>query len=207
MVEPLVGERYSGESSKAIQACNAWLRLGGGRSLPKLLERWAEPEDAPPTESLSTLKKWSSRYEWATRAEAYDAEIEARKTIERNHVLKNGLALEFERIKKLMTLADFLEQQICEKNEAGSHINVWLPDVKSIRDDEKFERVDIVRFNSALFTQYRGVLEDIAAEMGDRKQKVEHTGEKGGPIRFVEAILDSAVVAAADDSSNDGEKS
>ncbi len=41
-VEPLVGRARDGESSKAIQACNDWLRIGPGRSLVGLLDFYVE---------------------------------------------------------------------------------------------------------------------------------------------------------------------
>lgn len=59
---------------------------------------------------------------------------------------------------------------------------VWLPDVKQIGGGEHAERVDIVRFNAALIEQYRGTLDDIAKEKGERKQKMEVTGKDGGAI-------------------------
>jgi hypothetical protein len=61
---------------------------------------------------------------------------------------------------------------------------VWLPDVKQVGSGENAERVDIVKFNSALIAEYRSTLADLAAETGGRRQKqeVEHTGKNGGPI-------------------------
>jgi hypothetical protein len=41
--------------------------------------------------------------------------------------------------------------------------------------------VDYEEFNTAEVQQYRGVLDDIAKEVGDRKQSVQH----GGMIAFV----------------------
>jgi hypothetical protein len=45
-----------------------------------------------------------------------------------------------------------------------------VPDVKSIGSGEFAERVDLVRFNAALLEQFRGTLDDIAQEVGQRKQ-------------------------------------
>ena len=38
------------------------------------------------------------------------------------------------------------------------------------------ERVDIERFNAAIISEVRGVLDDIAKETGGRAQKLEHSG-------------------------------
>lgn len=181
MIELLAGQPQKGESAKAIQACNDFLRLGAGRTLPALLEKYTQAhQDAPPTKSLDTLKRWSTRFSWVDRAVAYDATWEQRKNAERQAVMEYGLALDYERTKKLMRLADFLEDQIYETDADGNHPNVWVPDVKSIGSGEDAERVDIERFNAPLLAQFRGVLEDIAKEAGGRIAKADVTtaGEK-----------------------------
>jgi len=207
-VELLAGTKVSREPSTAIQACNDWLRIGAGRSLPALLERYAKkPQGEPPTDSLSTLKKWSAKYQWETRAKEYDAEIDKLKTAERDRIIREGLALDYERIKYLSKLAEFLSDQIY-KRDGDAFINVWLPDVKSVRDGETFEKIDIVRFSGSLITQFRATLDDIAAEVGGRKQVLEHSAkdDKPIPIRLVEVVIDADVAGsdAADDISSDG---
>jgi len=47
----------------------------------------------------------------------------------------------------------------------------WVKDVKGIGRGEDFERVTIERPNAAWVTQFRGLLDDIAKEVGDRKPK------------------------------------
>ena len=61
----LAGVAQSGEDAPAIQACNDFLRLGPGRTLRGVLAAYSNmPQEAPPTRSLDTLKKWSRRYGW-----------------------------------------------------------------------------------------------------------------------------------------------
>ena len=173
-VELLSGQRQKSESDKAVIACNEWLRMGSGRTIADLAQKFTDSHSgSQPTTSYGTLRKWSSDYNWAERATEFDAGWEARKNAERDAVLNYGLAHDYERVRKLYRLAAMLEAQIYERGMYGELHNLWVPDVKSIGSGEFAERVDIERFNSALLEQYRKVLEDIAKETGGRVQKQE----------------------------------
>ncbi len=188
-IEPLSGQRQKGETDKSVQSCNDWLRLGNGRSLPKLLEKYSIMQQATvPTASYDTLMQWSSKFKWANRASQFDAEWEARKTAERQAELDYGLALDYERVQRLKRLAGFLEAQLFERGENGDYHNIWLPDVKQIGSGEFAERVDIERFNSALVSEYRSTLDDIAKEVGGRVRKQEVTGADGGVIKHAHEL-------------------
>lgn len=181
----LVGTRHKGESRKAVQACNDYLRMGPGRSLYKLAAAYqaTEPDQpAPPTTSLSTLKTWSADWRWAARVEAYDAQLEAEKTLRKQLALESGLALGYERVLALRELAGLLSEQLYERTEDGHLFNLWLADVKQIGSGDDAERVDLVRFNAPLIAQLRGVLEDLASETGGRQQRVEHSTKDGQPL-------------------------
>lgn len=187
----LAGERQSGESDNAVLACNDWLRLGPGRSLPALAEKYNEGQQkSAPTQSLATLQKWSSKNDWAERAVEFDANWDAIRNREREQELAYGLALDYERVRKLKRLADFLEAQIYEQGEPDPstgkrpYHNVWCPDVKVVGHGDSAEVVDIERFNGALFTQYRETLNDLAKEVGGRVQRssAEVSGPGGGAV-------------------------
>lgn len=203
-VELLSGEVQSDESSRAIQACNDFLRLGPGRSLPRLAEQYTKSnQEQPPTKSLGTLKKWSMQYAWAERAAGYDATvIEAQKNARRRSIMEEGLALDYERVDKLKRLASFLEGQIYEQGEGGVYHNVWVPDVKQIGAGEFVERVDIERFNPAIIEQYRETLNDIAEETGGRRKSLEVTGKDGGPMQITRVEV---VRPAGPDAGKDGD--
>jgi hypothetical protein len=193
-LEPLAGQRQKKESSKAVQACNDYLRAGPGRSLVVLCQQYSKShQESPPTLFLGTLKKWSSRYGWAERAESYDAKLEQQKTERAQEIMQSGLALDHERVVHLKHLSSFLEDQIYEQGKDGVYHNVWLPDVKQIGSGETAERVDIERFNSALIDQYRGTLDDLAKETGGRKTKTEHSGPDGGPIETKTDVTSSEI--------------
>lgn len=160
----LTGERQSGESNKALQACNDYLRMGVGRSLRKLTRKYSETTTIkPPTKHLETLKKWSVNFGWVKRAEEYDVEIENIKTEYANEMMKSGLALDYERVSKLKDLFKTLEEEL--RNGA-----LWVEDSKSNK------------YNSSIISDIRGVLDDIAKETGGRVKKTELTGKDGGPI-------------------------
>jgi hypothetical protein len=182
-IKLLAGQRQKGERLTAVQACNDWLRLGRGRSLSKLLETYTEnDQELPPTRSMGTLKGWSSRYHWQDRSEEYDAELERQKNERRQEVMDSGLALDFERTDELKRLAHFLISQIYEQGENGDYHNIWLPDVKQVGAGKDAERIDIERFNAAIISELRGVLDDLAKETGGRKLRQEITGAEGGAV-------------------------
>jgi len=184
---PLTGERQSNESDSAVIACNDWLRLGPGRSISVLLAQYLDKSNLlkkfkPPSTSAKTLATWSSRFDWPERATTFDAQWEQLKNQEREAELNFGLSLDYERVRKLKRLADFLETQLYEQGKDGKFHNVWLPDVKILGHGDKAEQVEIERFNAALIAQYRETLEDLAAEVGGRIKRQEHSGKDGGAI-------------------------
>lgn len=185
-IQPLAGQRAeSGESDNAVIACNDWLRMGPGRSLPALVEKYtAEHYGAPPTTKLNTLKRWSSDHDWAARATAFDANYEQIKSEQRARVMNYGAALDFERVTRLKHLADFLEAQIYERDDEGRHCNIWVKDVKQIGSGDDAYSVDIFRFNGGLLSEYRNTLNDIAKEVGGRTQKVQHSGDENNPLQI-----------------------
>lgn len=193
-LQPLNGQRQNGESDAAVTACNDWLRMGAGRSVPALLEQYQQKSAfisnfKPPSTSYKTLNTWSSRYNWSDRATEYDTTWEQRKNAEREAVLSRGLALEYERINRLYKLAELLEGQIYERNaDSGVFHNLWVPDVKSIGSGEFAERVDIERFNAPLLEQYRKALDDIAKEVGGRVDNKNLSGSL--QLQWVDPITD-----------------
>jgi len=221
-LEPLAGMRQVGESNKAVQACNDYLRLGPGRTLLGLFRKYKDTQlDATPTRSRVTIEHWSSDYRWADRASVYDQRLETEKNLRARQIMESGLALDYERVVKLKKMADFLETQVYAQapivitttpntdNDSGegeapasftvgsTYPNVWVHDVKSIGQGPAAQRVDIYRFNSAILDQYRGVLDDLAKETGGRIAKHEMSGPNGGPIEINDEQHDRAVSTLA----------
>ena len=91
--------------------------------------------------------------------------------------LTTGLALKEERVKRLTLLAALMEEDLF-------YGVLWTEDVKMIGSGPFQERVEFEEFNASEVAQYRGVLDDIAKEVGGRVQRQEHTGADGGPIEM-----------------------
>jgi hypothetical protein len=174
-IELLVGEKQEGETRRAVQACNDYLRMGSGRSLAKLLDRYQTATELPPTKRLKTLKDWSRKHNWQGRVSEYDIELECQKNEYRHEVIQSGLALDYERVNELKRLGCFLIDQVYEQDEDGRHFNVWLRDVKQIGGGLHAKEVKLERFNAAIISELRGVLDDLAKETGGRRQNVDVT--------------------------------
>jgi hypothetical protein len=190
-IELLAGEKQGKESNNATLACNDWLRLGPGRSIPKLLDYYANKlkivkSFSAPSTSDKTLYNWSCTFGWSARAVQFDAEYEQRTNAARESEIAYGLALDYERIRKLKDLAELLEDQLYARDANGSLISLWVPDVKVVGHGDSAETVDIERFNSSIVQQYRETLNDLAKEVGGRVQKQEVAGtEPDGAMKVI----------------------
>lgn len=89
-------------------------------------------------------------------------------SISESNALKEGYALKENRVFKLSILAALLEKDLL-----GGFI--WLDQVKGVGSGDIAEIVDYEEFNAAEIAQYRGVLDDIAKEVGGRINKIDHT--------------------------------
>jgi hypothetical protein len=185
-VELLAGEIKEGESGKAIIACNDWLRLGSGRSLPALEARYRKkPQNTAPTRSLNTLQNWSKTYGWQERAGAYDQAIDAEKTAtneaRRKEIMESGLALDFERVNELNEVYEKLKLEFVRNG-------LWYTDTKLSATGAI---VEVEVFNKPLIDSLRATLDDLAKETGGRKQKTEteHSGVMG--FKFIEGVSEN----------------
>lgn len=102
-------------------------------------------------------------------------DIKAMSAVDEKNALTSGYALRETRVAKLSKLAALMEKDLF-----GGFL--WTDEVKGVGSGEIAEIVDYEVFNSAEVSQYRGVLDDIAKEVGHRIQKQEVTGNDGGPV-------------------------
>jgi len=100
--------------------------------------------------------------------------------------LAEGLALKAERVRKLKQLAALMEKDLM-----GGFL--WLDQVKGVGSGDVATIVDYEEFNKGEVDAYRGVLDDIAKELGHRVVKQEHSGPDGGPltVKFIDSNLSS----------------
>lgn len=82
--------------------------------------------------------------------------------------LTTGLARKEVRVQKLQALADRMEEDLM----IGGRL--WLEQRKAIGYGENQEIFDYEEFNGAEVAAYRGVLDDIAKEVGHRRQVTEN---------------------------------
>jgi hypothetical protein len=105
------------------------------------------------------------------------ADIEILSRAGEQDALSEGLALKSQRVKRLKQLAGLMEKDLF-----GGFL--WLDQVKGVGSGEIAQIVDYEEFNKGEVDAYRGVLDDIAKELGGRSQRVEHSGPEGGPINL-----------------------
>ena len=114
-----------------------------------------------------------------------DAAIKAIVAAGEQEALTEGLALKGERVKKLKQLAALMENDLF-----GGFL--WLDQVKGVGSGDIAQIVDYEEFNAGEVVQYRGVLDDIAKEVGyvlnpkSTKQLREYFFDKKGhtPIKM-----------------------
>jgi len=107
-------------------------------------------------------------------------DIEAIKKGDEYKALNEGLALKTERIKKLKQLATLMESDLF-----GGLL--WTEDVKGVGSGDLAQIIEFEEFNKPEVDAYRGVLDDIAKELGERVLRQEITGKEGGDltIRYI----------------------
>ena len=91
-------------------------------------------------------------------------ELKAILSVDEKRALTAGLSRKEIRVIKLQQLAALMEHDLL-----GGFL--WTEEVKGVGSGPAAEVVDYDQFNSAEVIQYRGVLDDIAQEVGDRKDK------------------------------------
>jgi PP-loop superfamily ATP-utilizing enzyme len=113
-----------------------------------------------------------------------DLQLEQIKEASETAALKTGFALREIRVARLNELAEKIYQELTEETEKW-----WLPQVKGIGSRDNYERIDYYEFNREELESFRGLLDDIAAEVGDRLKKVDVTSG-GEPVRLIVEYVD-----------------
>jgi hypothetical protein len=92
--------------------------------------------------------------------------------------LKKGFAVKEKRVEALQMLADVLLGELTRKEDN----RLWLTQVKGIGSYENYERIEYQEFNKAEVDSFRGLLDDIATEVGQRVKRTDLTsGDKPLP--------------------------
>lgn len=91
----------------------------------------------------------------------------ARKLSAEKSALSKGFAVREKRVETLNELAEKLRDELLGETDN----KLWLERRKCIGGGEHGEFIDEIEFNDAEVSQFRGLLDDIAKEMGERKPK------------------------------------
>lgn len=86
--------------------------------------------------------------------------------------LKTGLALKENRVATLQKLANRLLEDLFGE---GENNRLWLTMVKGIGSHDNYERVEYQEFNRSEIESLRGLLDDIASEIGERVRRADLT--------------------------------
>lgn len=110
--------------------------------------------------------------------------LEEIKEADETSALKTGLALKENRVDRLQKLAELLIADLFDEDL------LWTDEVKGIGGADNFERIDYKEFNKSEVDALRGVLDDIAAEVGERIKKSDVTsgGEPITPVTIIEIV-------------------
>lgn len=188
MDERKAWERLDGEPMLWFNRFSRFRRLGPERSLLAAYNQWRGEKGRE--RATGVPEPWARArdgWDWIERAEDWDLHLE--QLVDQRHddarieALTSGFALQYERVRELDSLAKLLLEELLTEDKR------WVPDVKAIGSgkDDTFERIDIVRFNSALIREFRETLADLAAEQGERIKGLDVTsgGEKVQPNTVV----------------------
>jgi hypothetical protein len=127
-----------------------------------------------------------SRRQVAYYRKSRNADIAALIAAGEQEALSEGLALKAERVKKLKQLAALMGRDLF-----GGFL--WTEQVKGIGSGDAAEIVDYEEFNSGEVAAYRGVLDDIAKEMGDRSTKVDAKIDGVMTVNFISNVDDASL--------------
>ncbi len=164
------------ETPKARQAWADYTALGPDRSLERLAEGYQRSTEGVPTRQLSRLKKWSLAFGWQGRlreiADREAAAAEERQAAYLRELMETGYALTHERIRLLKALIAKLEADLLD---AG---RTWVREPKTLGA----AIVHVERFNTPELEQLRGLLDDVAKEMGQRRAAWVIAGDRKNPV-------------------------
>lgn len=163
--------------------------MGAGRSLRKLHEHYKGQIRSGsgtniPTQYLSTLSRWSSRNSWQTRAAEYDLAMRKAGQSLIEEEAFTGAAKPANRIQRLKKIFEDLSRMIYEENEdfeinhPGRRPFLWLKEVKIVGSGVNAREIAVYRYNGSIISDFRGLLDDIAREVGGRRQAIDISTEK-----------------------------
>lgn len=177
LVEP-IWDQQPGESALWYNRFLRYLAIKGSRKLI-----YAYREEADETKGkvkrdyIQAPPQWkaaSAYWRWEERALGWDRKrLDTERDMEddiKERVMSQPLAQRYGRVQKLAALHDVLEAEVYKRDPmTGELVNLWSAAPVSVKATVGWEVGEVRKFNADLIMQYRGVLDDIASEMGQRK--------------------------------------
>ena len=154
-------ERQPREGRKPFAAFALYLSLGEERSYQKVADQLQK--------SSRLLRRWSKKFDWPGRVDAYDAHMHAVEVAAKEAFIRADAAEWAERGRKIREDEWKVSEELIALGREG--IRRWLAQEKRVGTQEGIAR-----------------LLELACRLGHQAtgipmQRVEHTGEGGGPIR------------------------
>jgi hypothetical protein len=130
------------ETNKARSAFEDYYNMGPGRSIQKLHVLYQTQPETRPTKHISTLKSWSTTHGWQDRVQQRDLEVSE---------------ATFEKIKELATKTGYavFQRRIYDLGKLAERI---------------YGLLEVGALQPQVVREFRGLLADIAAEMGEREK-------------------------------------
>lgn len=163
-----------GESDLWYGRFRSYMLMGFKRSVQAVFQLESEENRGNPSgDAQGHWYEYARKYEWETRAKAYDAQwLEEQDEIikqEREKVLRLGYALDYKRIEALNKLAEKLIQWSEEDDK------IWIVNKKRVTGDNFSQETEETVFNAPLLAMIEKYFAGIAAEKGERVKKKDIT--------------------------------
>jgi len=183
--------RAAGESARANVALRDYFRMGAGRSLRSLLERYLvqgtskEQTEKPPTLHWSTLCGWSAKFDWQKRVEAQTAIEAAEDEATWRERRREAIERDWQVAGKLLKLSDQILEQGPKFLKATTRVikqgRPALRDTEGrlIDPGEAEERLTVVALDAGLAVKAAATGSDLArkaAGLDVQKHEVNTTG-------------------------------
>lgn len=171
-------DRQPQESAKAHSAFLDYCRMGPGRSLGKLSAIYRQKDGdptagIPPTRLLRTLERWSSKYGWQKRVEAWDAELQRQEQARWEERQRQVRDADWQMGEELRALAG----KILEQTPQFIKTTRRLVKGKKGESDREVITLGIDVTGLVRAAEAGSKLQRQATGMPDSVQQIEHSGE------------------------------
>ena len=149
--------------------------LGPDRTLIGAVNKARKSQKKPVQDAPGAWKDASEKYQWKERAEAYDAHLQEEQE-KRAAILREIEAAEIERI---------MTTDYAAKHERVKALAHWAHEIEQSFIDPEEGKINPKWLNPDKLREWRGMLDDIAKELGHRVKETRLTGKDGGAVEII----------------------